>query len=119
MTKEAFDEQLDILKGLSFKKFYDILEYHVDELENWLLDYATHNEEIEQALHSISMDLRKLENDLFNTEIQDEINVAPMRSHIEKWFQWRMDNLIEEGKQLVGTIPMTVNDNKKNASASY
>jgi hypothetical protein len=33
MTKEAFDEQLDILKGLSFEKFYDILEYRVDELE--------------------------------------------------------------------------------------
>jgi hypothetical protein len=118
MTKEAFDEQLDILKGLSLEKFYDILEYRVDELENWLLDYATHNEEIEQALHSISMDLRKLENELFDIEIQDEINVAPMRSYIEEWFQRRMDNLIEEGKQPVGTIPATVDDNNKNTSAS-
>jgi hypothetical protein len=118
MTKEAFDEQLDILKGLSLEKFYDILEYRVDELENWLLDYSTHNEEIEQALHSISMDLRKLENDLFDIEIQDEINVAPMRSYIEEWFQRRMDNLIEEGQQPVGTIPVTVDDNNKNASAS-
>jgi hypothetical protein len=118
MTKEAFDEQLDILKGLSLEKFYDILEYRVDELENWLLDYATHNEEIEQALHSISMDLRKLENELFDIEIQDEINVAPMRSYIEEWFQRRMDNLIEEGQQPVGTIPATVDDNNKNASAS-
>jgi hypothetical protein len=83
MTKEAFDEQLDILKRFSLEIFYGILEYHVDELENWLLDYAAHNEEIEQPLHSISMDLRKLENDLFNIEIQDEINMAPMRSYIE------------------------------------
>jgi hypothetical protein len=69
MTKESFDEQLDILKGLSFEKFYDILEYHVDELESWVLDYSTHNEEIEQSLHSISMDLRKLENNIFDIEI--------------------------------------------------
>jgi hypothetical protein len=32
MTKEAFDEQLDILNGLSLEMFYDILEYRVDEL---------------------------------------------------------------------------------------
>jgi hypothetical protein len=118
MTKEAFNEQLDILKGLSFEKFYSIVEYCVDEVESWVLYYSTHNEEIEQALHSISMDLRKLENELFDIEIQDEINVAPMRSYIEEWFQRRMDNLIDEGQQPVGTIPVTVDDNNKNASAS-
>jgi hypothetical protein len=57
------------------------------------------------------MDLRKLENDLFDIEIRDEINVPPMRSYIEEWFQQKMDNLIEEGKQPVGTIPVTVDDN--------
>jgi hypothetical protein len=64
------------------------------------------------------MDLRKLENHLFDIEIHDEINVAPMRSYIEEWFQWRMDNLIEEGQQLVDTILVTVDDNKKTESAS-
>jgi hypothetical protein len=54
---------------LSFEKFYDILEYPVDKLESWVLDYSTDNEEIEHSLHSISMDLRKLENDLFDIEI--------------------------------------------------
>ena len=44
ITKEAFQEQVDILKGLSFEKFYDILEHHLDEHERWVLDYATHNE---------------------------------------------------------------------------
>ena len=83
LTKQAFDEQVDILKGLSLEKFYDILEYGQDDIENWLVDYSTHNEEIEQALHGISIDLRKLENELFNIEIWDEINVAPMRSYIE------------------------------------
>jgi hypothetical protein len=87
LTKQAFDEQLDILNGLSLEKFYDILEYGVDEVENWLVDYLAHNEEIEQDLHSIYVDIRKLENELFDIEICDEINVAPMRSYIEEWFQ--------------------------------
>jgi hypothetical protein len=41
MTKEAFDEQVYILNGLSFEKFYDIVEHCVDELEHWVLDYLT------------------------------------------------------------------------------
>jgi hypothetical protein len=82
------------------------------------VDYSTHNEEIEQALHSISVDLRKLENELFDIKILDEINVAPMRSYIEEWFQRRMDKLINKGQQSVGTILVVVNDNNKSASVS-
>ena len=65
------------------------------------------------------MDLRKLENDFYDIEIQDEINMAPMRSYIEEWFQRRMDNLIQEGQQPIDMIPVTVDDNNKNTSASY
>jgi hypothetical protein len=79
ITKESFHEQVDILKGLSFEKFYDIVEHHLDEHESWVLDYVAHNEEIQQSLHSISMDLRKLENDLYNIEIRYEINMPPMK----------------------------------------
>jgi hypothetical protein len=64
------------------------------------------------------MDLRKLENDLYDIEIRDEINMAPMRNYIKEWFQQRMDNLIQEGKQHVDMIPLTIDDNNKNVSAS-
>jgi hypothetical protein len=40
------------------------------------------------------MDLRKLENDLYDIEVRDEINMPPMRNYIEEWFQHRIDNLI-------------------------
>ena len=82
------------------------------------MDYSAHNEEIEQALHNISIDLRKLENKLFNIEIWDEINVAPMRIYIEEWLQRRIDKLIDEEQQLVGTIPVVVDKSNKKASAS-
>ena len=118
VTKVAFKEKVDILKGLSFEKFYSILEHCLDEHERWVLDYASHNEEIEQTLHNISMDLRKLENDLYDIEIWDEINMAPMRSYIEEWFQQRMDNLVQEGQQPLDTTPLTIDDSDKNASTS-
>jgi len=47
LTKQDFNEQVDILKLLSLEKFYGILEYGQDDVENWLVDYLTHNEEIE------------------------------------------------------------------------
>jgi hypothetical protein len=64
------------------------------------------------------MDLRKLENDLYDIEIRDEINMAPMKSYIEEWFQQRMENLVQEGQQSVDTTPLTIDDNNKNAWAS-
>jgi hypothetical protein len=33
------------------------------------------------------MDLRKLENVLYDIEIRDEINMAPIKRYIEEWFQ--------------------------------
>jgi hypothetical protein len=118
VTKESFKEQVDILKGLSFEKFYSILEHRLDEHERWVLDYASHNEAIEQTLHNISMDLRKLENDLCNIEIWDETNTAPMKRYIKEWFQERMDDLIQEGQEPVNRTTMLIDDNNTNASDS-
>jgi len=118
LTKQAFEEKVDILKGLSLENFYDILEYGQDDVNNWLVDCSAHNEEIKQGLHSISMDLRKLENKIFNIEIQDEINMAPMRSYVEEWLQRRMDKLTDKGQQSVGMIPVVVDERNKNAWAS-
>jgi hypothetical protein len=69
LTKKAFDEQVDILKGLSLENFYGVIEYGQDDVDNWLVDYSAHNEAIEQVLHNISINLRELENELFNIKI--------------------------------------------------
>jgi hypothetical protein len=64
------------------------------------------------------MDLRKLENDLYDIEIRDEINIAPMKSYIEEWFRHKMESLVKEGKQPINRSPLPIDDNNKNASAS-
>jgi hypothetical protein len=64
------------------------------------------------------MDLRKLENDLYDIEIQDEINTGPMKSYIEEWFQLRMESLVQKGQQPINKSPLPIDDSNKNASAS-
>jgi hypothetical protein len=44
------------------------------------------------------MDRRKLENNIYDIEIRDEINTSPMKSYIEEWFQLRIESLIQEGE---------------------
>jgi hypothetical protein len=61
MINQQFDEQVEILKGLSAKKFYGIIEYNEEEIDNWLVDYSVKNQDIEEAIHGISHDLRDLE----------------------------------------------------------
>jgi hypothetical protein len=39
LTKQFFDEQFEIFKGLSFEKFYGIIEYSEDDVEKWVVDY--------------------------------------------------------------------------------
>jgi uncharacterized protein YeeX (DUF496 family) len=118
LTKQAFDKQVDIFKGLSLEKFYNILEYGEDDVDNWLVDYSIQNEEIDQALRNLSINLRKLENELFNIKIRDEINMAPMRGYIEEWLQRAIDKLTDKGQKAVGTIPIVVDDSNKKTSTS-
>jgi hypothetical protein len=84
LTKQAFDEQVEIFIGLSFENFYGILEYNEDDVDNWLVDYSVKNQYIEEALHNIYIDLRDLESEIFNIKIWHEINIAPMRSYIKE-----------------------------------
>jgi uncharacterized protein YeeX (DUF496 family) len=98
LTKQEFDEQVEIFKGLSFEKLYDILEYSEDDVEKWLVDYLIKNQDIEEALRYISIDLRDLEGDLFNIKIWHEINVAPMRATSRSGLKRLSTNLPMKGK---------------------
>jgi phosphotransferase system IIA component len=101
---------------LSIEKFYEIIEYDENSIDNWLLDYSVQNQDIEEILHGISIDLCDLEGELFNIKIQHEISVAPMKIYIEEWFKKTIDKLTNEGKEAVETVPVTANENDKRAS---
>jgi hypothetical protein len=118
LTKQQFDEQVDIFKGLSVEKFYGILEYDEDDIDNWLVDYSMKNQDIEQALHGISLGLRDLKGDLFNIKIWHEINVTPMKNYIEEWFKKVIDKLTNEGKETVETVPIIINEDNKRIATS-
>jgi hypothetical protein len=77
------------------------------------VDYSVKNQDIEEAVHGISLDLRDLERDLFNIKIWNEINVASMNMYIKEWFKKSIDKLTNEGKETVETVPVTVNEENK------
>jgi hypothetical protein len=118
VTKQQFDEQVDIFKGLSVEMFYGILEYNEDNIGNWLGDYSVNNQVIEETLHGISLDLRDLEGELFNIKIRHEINVAPIKNYIEEWFKKAIDKLTDEGKETFEAVPIIGNKDNKRTSAS-
>jgi hypothetical protein len=118
LTKQQFDEQVEIFEGLSNENFYSILEYNEEEIDNWLVDYSVKNQDIEEAIHGIFLDLRDLEGELFNIKIRHEINVAPMKNYIEDWFKKEIEKLTKEGKEIVETVLVTVNEDNKRTTIS-
>jgi hypothetical protein len=76
------------------------------------------NQDIEEAIHGIYLNLRDLEGELFNIKIRHEIKVAPMKRYIEDWFSKAIDKLTKEGKEIVETVPVTVNEDNKRISTS-
>jgi hypothetical protein len=69
LTKKDFDKHVDIFKALSLEKFYNILEYGQDNVDDWLVDYSIQNEEIDQALRNLSINFKELQKELFNIKI--------------------------------------------------
>jgi hypothetical protein len=96
LTKQAFDKQLDNFKALSLEKIYRILEYHEEDVDNWLVRYSVQNGDIHQFLCNFSIDLTELENELFSIKIRNDINVAPLRSYIEENLKWVPDEIQQE-----------------------
>jgi hypothetical protein len=51
ISKEQFEEKLELLKSASAKKFNSLNKYSELEVESWLVSYVNKNEEIKYALH--------------------------------------------------------------------
>jgi hypothetical protein len=76
------------LKALSLENFYRVVEYDEEEVDKWLVGYSLQNGDIHEGLCKLSIDLRKLENEVFKIRIRNDINVAPLRSYIEENLKW-------------------------------
>jgi hypothetical protein len=97
---------LDALKVSWANKFNDSIEYSEEEVERWLIWYMNKNEDIEDTLHQLSLDLKELENELFETKTKHEIMVSPMREYIEQWLRKSLVKITETDQQEVGNTIM-------------
>jgi hypothetical protein len=56
-------------------------------------------------LHQSGMDLREMENELFEIKTRHEIMVAPMREYIEDWLRKSLIKITEpEQQEMVATV---------------
>jgi hypothetical protein len=106
LSREKLLEQLEALKVAWANEFSDSIEFSEDEIERWLVLYVNKNEDIEDTLHQLSLDLRELENELFETKTKHEIMVAPMREYIEQWLTKALVKIIKTDQQEVVTSVM-------------
>jgi hypothetical protein len=99
LSKEKLLEQLEALKVAWENEFSDSVEFSEEEVERWLVRYINKNDDIEDTLHQLSIDLRELENELFEIKTKHEIMVALMREYIEEWLTKSLVKITETDQQ--------------------
>jgi hypothetical protein len=118
-TRQQFEESMEKLKKLSAEKFNSMIEYTEDDIDNWLVEYANRNEDIETTLQNISIDYREYENELFKIKVKQEVIVAPLRQYIEEWLKRAIIKITEGPTEAVDTSHITTtNKDIKGASTS-
>jgi hypothetical protein len=83
-TRQQFKESVEKLNKLSTEKFNSMIEYTNVDIDNWLVEYANRNEDIETTLKNISVDYREYENELFKIKFKQEVIVAYLHKYIEE-----------------------------------
>jgi len=84
-SKQKLLYQLSVLKVSWENEFTESIEFSKEEIERWLVKYINRNDEVDDTLHQQGMDLREMENELFEIKTRHEIMVAPTREYIEDW----------------------------------
>jgi uncharacterized coiled-coil DUF342 family protein len=73
LSKESLMGQLNALKISWANEFTKTVEFSEDEVEKWLVRYINRNDEVDDTLHQSEMDLRELENQLFEIRTKHAI----------------------------------------------
>jgi hypothetical protein len=83
--RQQFEEQIEGLKKSSAEKFYSMVEFTHDDIDNWLVEYTNKNEEIENNLKNLSIEHREVEHELFNIKLKQEVTISRLRDYIQNW----------------------------------
>jgi len=54
-------------------------------------------------LQNLSIDLREIENELFNVKLKQDVIVAPLRDYIQEWLNNSIDKIYEIPWEVVTT----------------
>jgi hypothetical protein len=76
--------------------FMRTIQLSEEEIERWLVRYINRNDEAYDLLHQLIINLRKMENELFEIKKGHDIMVAPMRGYIEEWLRKFLIKLLSQ-----------------------
>jgi len=86
-SKDKLLDQVEALKVAWASEFTNLIEFSKDEVERWLVRYINKNDYIKDTLHQLSIQLREMENELFEIKTKQEIMIASMQEYIEEWLR--------------------------------
>jgi hypothetical protein len=110
---------MEKLNKLSAEKFNSMIGYTKDDIDNWLVEYANRNEDIETTLQNLSIDYRKYENELFKIKVKLEVIISPLRQYTEEWLKRALIKIIKGPTEAVDISHITTkNKDIKGASTS-
>jgi hypothetical protein len=84
-----------------------MIEYTENDINNWLVEYANRNEDIETILQNLSIEYREYENELFKIKVKQEVTIAPLQQYIEEWLKRALIKIIEGPTEVVDTSHIT------------
>jgi uncharacterized coiled-coil DUF342 family protein len=73
-------DQLSVLKFAWENEFIETIEFFEEEVERWLVRYININDEVDDTLHQLDMDLREMDDELFEIKRRHENTMALMRN---------------------------------------
>jgi hypothetical protein len=87
MSKEKLLDQIEALKVAWVSEFTDSIKFFEDDVERWLVRYIKKTDDIKGMLHQLSIDLREVENKLFEIKTKHIIMTSQIRECIVEWLR--------------------------------
>ena len=88
-----------------------MMEFTHDDIDNWLFKHTNKNEDIENILQKLFVDLREIENEIFNIKIKQEVIVAPLRDFIQEWLNTSIAKISKTPTEVVMIGNQTTTNN--------
>jgi hypothetical protein len=101
-------------------EFNDITKFLQEDVEKWLIHHVNKNEDQVDINYQLGFELKDIEDELFDLNINHELMVAPLQEYIEQWLYNALVRITDpESQETITTVRTTpTKQNIKKTSTS-